>query len=445
MWVVLVVAGILLLVSAFAVWVNRVALNTPVFTDTSSSLLDNDEIRSAVATRAVDELFANVDVRAEIENQLPKDFKSLSGIASAAARQAAYQVADRALEQPQFQRLFRAALRESHATLVDVLEGGGPRVSTSGGEVTLDLRELLLETADRIGIGSQVAERLPADAGQIVILRSDQLDTAQNAFQLLKTLAWFLPILTLVAFAGAVLLARDRRRAVRGIGAVLVLVGFVGLIAARLTGNYVVKSLVAEENNRPAASDAWDILTDLMRGSFVLMVVVGVLVLIAAWLAGTGRRAVATRKVLAPALRVRLWPYLVLAALTIILLSTSSASDFARYFVILILVALGITWIEVTRTQTVREFPDATGPEMFSDIREKVTAWWDELRGAAPGLPAPAATSAPTAAPSVASAAPTPAGVDLTARLVSLGELHAKGELTDEEYATAKARVLAGG
>jgi len=56
-WVVLVVAGLLLLVSSFAIWINRVALNTNVFSDTSTALLDDPAIRSAVATRAVDELF----------------------------------------------------------------------------------------------------------------------------------------------------------------------------------------------------------------------------------------------------------------------------------------------------------------------------------------------------------------------------------------------------
>ena len=67
-----------------------------------------------------------------------------------------------------FQSLFRASLEESHTTLVEVLEGGGDRVSTQGGVVTLDLRQIIQEAADRIGIGSQVADRLPADAGQIV-------------------------------------------------------------------------------------------------------------------------------------------------------------------------------------------------------------------------------------------------------------------------------------
>ena len=66
-WAVLVVAGLLLLLTSFAVWINRVALNTQVFADTSTELLDNDQIRSAVATRAVDELFDNVDVQAEVD------------------------------------------------------------------------------------------------------------------------------------------------------------------------------------------------------------------------------------------------------------------------------------------------------------------------------------------------------------------------------------------
>ena len=428
MWVVLVVAGILLLLSSFAVWVNRVALNTSVFTDTSSKLLDNDTIRSAVATRAVDELFSSVDVQAEVEKQLPKDFKSLSGPATAGLRQASYQIVDRALKQPQLQTLFGATLEETHKTLVQVLEGGGSNVSTQGGKVTLNLNAIITQAADRIGIGKQVADKIPADAGQIVVLRSDQLKTAQSGFQLLKTLAWFLPILTLVAFGVAVWLARERRRAVRGIGAVLVAVGAIGLLAANLTRNYLVNSLVSDRETRPAANDAWNILTDLMRGSFKLMITVGVLFLVAAWLAGPGRRALAARRALAPALENRIWAYVVLAIVAILLLMASPVLDFARFFILVVLIGLGAVWIEVSRGQTLREFPDA-GADLFGDTRTRLSGWWDDRR----------ATSSAEAAP------PAPAGSgDVTVRLASLADLHSKGELSDEEYAAAKAQVLSG-
>ena len=426
-WAVLVVAGLLLLLTSYAVWVNRVALNTQVFTDTSTDLLDDDAIRSAVATRAVDELFDNVDVQAEVEAQLPEDFKSLSGPATAGLRQASYEIVDRALEQPALQTLFAISLEESHKTLVEILEGGGSRVSTDGGEVTLDLREIIREASDRIGIGEQVADKIPADAGQIVILRSDQLDTAQDAFQLLKTLAWVLPLLTLVAFGFAVWLAGERRRAVRGVGIILVVVGVLGLLAAKLTQNYLIDSLVAHKDDREAANNAWDILTELMRGSFRWMIAIGILFLIAAWLAGPGRRAVSTRRSIAPGFRTRLWAYVGLAIVALVLLFTGQVSDFTRFLFVAVLVALGATWIELTRRQTVHEFPDAGGQTMIADARGRVTGWWDERR-----------------APSDKSEGPAAVTTDVTARLAGLADLHARGELTDEEYASAKARTLAG-
>jgi hypothetical protein len=437
-WVVLVVAGLFLLLTSFAVWIDRVALNTGVFTDTSSSLLDDDRIRSAVANRAVDELFANVDVQAEVEQQLPQDYKGLSGAATAGLRQASYQIVDRALEQPVFQDLFRVALRESHTTLVEVLEGGGNRVSTDEGEVTLDLRAIIIEAADRIGIGEQVVDRIPADAGRIVVLQSDDLDTAQDAFQLLKTLAWVLPLLTLAAFGLAVWLARDRRGAVRGIGWVVVVVGLLGLLAARLTKNYVVDSLVARRDDRQAAGNAWDILTELMRGSFRLMVVVGLLFVLAAWLAGPGRRALTARGWLAPGLQHRAWAYAALAAVGLVLLFTASVVDFTRLLVVTVLIALGAVWIELTRRQTLREFPDASGTAFLSDTWERVAGWWKEQRATAKQRATPP--------PVVVAPAPAPAtpATDLASRLTALSELHAKGDLTDEEYASAKARVLAG-
>jgi hypothetical protein len=306
-----------------------------------------------------------------------------------------------------------------------VLEGGGDRVSTDNGEVVLNLRAIVQETADRIGLGQQLAAKIPEDAGRIVILRADELDTAQNVFQLLKTLAWILPLLTLVAFGLAVWLSGDRRRAVRGTGWVLVAVGIVGLLAANLTRNYVVDSLVARDDDRQAANNAWNILTELMRGSFRLMVVVGLLFVIAAWLAGPGRRAVTTREWLAPALQNRLWAYVVLAVLVLLLLYNAEVLDFARLLVVILLAALGAAWIELTRRQTLAEFPDASS-SFVADTRARMAGWWESRRSTAAAQPvAPAAT-------------------DVSARLASLAELHAAGELTDEEYAAAKAQVLAG-
>ena len=426
-WAALVLAGILLLLTSFAIWVNRVALNTDVFVETSNELIDDDAIRKAISTRAVDALFESVDVEAEIEEQLPADYKNLSGAATAGLRQASYNIVDRALGQPQLQRLWAASVEQSHRTLVDVLEGGGDNVTTEGGVVTLELEPIVLEAADRIGIRDQIEDRLPEDVGSIVVLESDQLDTAQDGFQLMKTIAWLLPILTVAAFAFAVWLSRDRRRAIRGTGAVLIVTGLLGLVAVNLVGNYIVESLTSETENEQAASNAWDILTQLLRLSFVWLAIAGVLFVVAAWLAGPGRRATSLRYALAPAFRERIWPYGALALLGIVLLLTSAVTDFTRILALLVILGLGVLWIEVMRRQTLHEVP-AGEASFLDEMRDRIEAWWETRQQARPAAPPPGVP---------------PTGADITAKLASLAELHSAGALTDDEYASAKARVLA--
>jgi hypothetical protein len=429
-WVVLVIAAILLVLTTFAVWVDRVALNTDVFVDTSSELIDDEAIRQAVAARAVDELFESVDVDAEIKAQLPEDYQNLSGPAAAGLREASYTLVARALEQPRLQRLWATTIEESHQTLVAVLEGEGETVTTEGGVVTLDLELIVLEAADRVGIREQVEDKLPEDVGRIEILRSDELDTAQDAFQIMNALAWLLPLLTIVLLAVAVWLAGDRRRAARRIGVALVLVGVIGLVAVNLVGNYLVNELVAETDTEVAASNAWDILTELLRSSYRSLIGVGVLFLVAAWLAGPGPRAVGARRFLAPAVRERVWAYVGLAVVSLFLLIAGDVADFVRFFLVLVLVALGAVWIEVTRRQTLHEFPDASGSAAIDEARTRLAAWWEGMR-----------ERTTQARPAAASPA---AGAELTSTLATLADLHARGELTDEEYAAAKARVLAG-
>jgi hypothetical protein len=435
-YAVLVLAGVLLLLTTFAVWIDRVALNTDVFVDTSSELLEDEEIRRAVAERSADELFTNVDVQAIIEERNPEDdLDFLAGLGAAGARYAAPEVLDRALRQPALRRLWAATLRQAHAELVDVLEGGSTRISTQEGVVTLDLRPLVLETAERFGIRRQVEQRLEPDAGRIEVLRSDELDVAQDGFHVLKTLAWLLPLLTIAAFGLAVSLAVDRRRAIRNTGVTLGLVGIVGLVAVNITGNYIVEELVQERDSRPAAHSTWDILTELMRSSLRWFVVIGVLFVLAAWLAGHGRQALAVRRVLAPALVSRLWGYGALAAVTLLLLLTGPVADFSRFLAVTVLVVLGAVWIEVTRAQTLREFPEASGAGFVDETRVRLSSWW-EARRKLPDF-RPAGSGQPRAEPT------TPPG-DLTAQLATLADLHARGALTEAEYAAAKARVLAG-
>ncbi|MDH4346748.1 MAG: hypothetical protein OEW31_10475, partial [Thermoleophilia bacterium] len=59
-------ATVVALASVLAVWVQRQVLDTDVYVRTSSALLDDTAVRTAVATYAVDELYRRVDVEAEL-------------------------------------------------------------------------------------------------------------------------------------------------------------------------------------------------------------------------------------------------------------------------------------------------------------------------------------------------------------------------------------------
>src|SRR5438093_11333605 len=79
----LVIVGALLsVVACFSTWAERQALTTDDWVNTSSRLLENRQIQTALANYAVDEIYANVDVDSELRRALPKDFKQLSGPAS---------------------------------------------------------------------------------------------------------------------------------------------------------------------------------------------------------------------------------------------------------------------------------------------------------------------------------------------------------------------------
>jgi Short C-terminal domain len=417
-------AALLLVVTTFAVWVDRVALNTEVFTDTSSDLIDDDEIRHAIAIKTIDEIYDSVDVEEELEGPLPEDVESLAGPTSAGLRQLGPGIVERALGQPALERLWRRALERAHETLVDVLEERSGTVSTEEGVVTLDLRAIVVEAADRIGVSDSVQRRIGEDAGRIVLLRSDELDTAQDAFRLLNTSAWVLPVLTLGLFVLALGLSRGRRRVtVRAIGIAIFLSGLLGLVAVNLTGWYLVRELASDRESRDAGGDAWRIVTELLRGSFRLQILVGLLFLLAAWMAGPSPLAVAVRRTLAPVLGQRRYAYGALALLALLLVLTGQLTDFAGLLGRLVVLGLVAGWIEWMRRQTLIEFPETTGPAILADAGVRVTEWLQGRRPASAGR----SSSRP---------------LDLTTRLQELADLHARGELTDEEYAAAKARVL---
>jgi hypothetical protein len=173
--------AVLAFLSVFAIWVERQALNTDDWVQTSDKLIQNQKIRSALADYLVDQLYANVDLEKEFESKLPGETKQLAGPLSGVVRSVAPDGVEKVLETSTAQSLWEDANRTAHEQLVAVLENKKESVSTENGEVKLQLGSLVTNLADQIGIGASLAEKLPSDAAEVTILRSDQLKTAEGA------------------------------------------------------------------------------------------------------------------------------------------------------------------------------------------------------------------------------------------------------------------------
>jgi hypothetical protein len=347
-------AAVIGFLAVFAVWAKRQLLETQTWTDTSTKLLENDDIRTVVSGYMVDTLFSEVDVQAEIKQALPPRAAPAAGPIAGAIRQLADNLAGKALQRPRVQQLWEQANESAHHTLLDVVEHGGSE------DVTLDLGTIVNQLGEQVGV-SNAASKLPANAGQIVILKNDQLAAAQKAVDLLQTLAWALTAVALLLFALAIYLAAGwRREALRSVGFAFIGIGIVVLVARGIAGNYVTGQLASTASVEPAIDATWSIGTSVLADIGGGMLFYGIVIVIGAWLAGPTGVGRAVRRELAPVLARRGTAYAALAALLLLLFWWSPTPGFQRLLVSILLILLFVIGLEALRRQAIRDFPEQT-------------------------------------------------------------------------------------
>jgi hypothetical protein len=422
--VLLVVATFLTFVAIFSFWLNRQAMNTDHWVDTSSSLLQNDEIQAQLATFLVTQLYTNVDVEGELRQALPPQARALAGPAAGGLRQLAQQVAERALTTPQVQAIWAEANRNAHRQFLAVVNGGGTVVSTDEGEVTVQLGPVVKQVGEQVGVPAALLAKLPKDAGELRVLDSEQLSTAQKVARAIRNLPIVFTALLILLFGGAVYLARGRRReAVRGAGFGFIVAGVLALLVRELAGNSVTGSLAKTASVEPAVQAAWDIGTSLLVTVAASAIAFGILVVVAAWLAGRTAPAVALRREAAPYFRERqVAAYGVAAAIWLALIVWAPIAAFRKPFGILLFAVLFALGTEALRRQSIREFPSGEPGRFGRHAREL----YDRRRhnGSARG-------NGELAAPTQLE------------QLERLSSLRREGALSEDEFEDQKQRILA--
>ena len=412
---ILAVLGVIVaLVSLVAGYVRFQGLDTDTVTGTAGDLIADEQIRNQVAASLVDQLYANIDVAAALEQKLPTDQKGLAGPIAAGLREFSDRAAVRMLERPRVQALWVNTVTRAHRQLINVLDDDVGPLSTENGSVVLDLQPLVIQLGDRVAVVGNVAERLGPDAGRVEIMEADQLETAQDLTRILKFLGMWLWLLPIALWAIALWIARGKRASIlRWIAVGSILAGLIVLVVRRVGGSFIIDSLVPSTAVQPAAHDAWDILTSQLRDGGFTFVGLGVILLFALWLAGTSAGGVSARRALAPYLARPELAFSVAAFLFLLLLWWSPTVQTTRVplmFAAALALAFGV---ELLRRQTAREIPTPPPPDLSGSVRRSV----GRMRGRT-------------------------AQDDRLGALERLGRLREQGVLTDQEFAAEKAHLV---
>jgi hypothetical protein len=363
-WTLVVIAAVIGLVAALNVWVKRQALDTDNWTNASSQLLENDQIRSALSVYIVNQAFTGTDVSKRLQQRLPPQFDPLAPALAVALQQGATRALDNLLARPRVQELWKEANRRAHKQFIALLNGKHNVLKSTNGNVVLDLKPIVRRLADELGIGGRLEGRLPENAGQLVVMKGNQLETARKGVKVIKVLSYFLFFLVIALYAAAVYLARERRKLLLGVGISVLVVGLLVLVVRRFAGNYLVDALTGNPDAKNAVDATWAIETALLRNVGVNAVIYGIVIIFGAWIAGPSRPARWVRRVSAPTMRDH--PVIVygFVSLVLFLVLLAGPTDAQRIFPLLILFAFAYIGTEVLRRQTIREFPVAEQREV---------------------------------------------------------------------------------
>jgi len=352
----LVSGAIVAVLAVFAVWTARQLLQEENWDQTTQALIADDAINTALATYLVDQVYENADPAAQLRSALPPRLQALAAPAVGALREPAVRAVERLLESPRLQELWTKAASVTHDQFIALVDDKSKAITRNGDAVVLDVRPLIAAVGDRLGVPVD-GSRLPEGKGVIKIMDAQQLDALQKVVKLLKALAIVLFLLALVLLGLAIWLARGHRREITAAAALsLIVAAIVVLLLRRVVGNQVIGDLARTATGQDAADAAYAIGTSLLAKIARTLLMLALLLLLGAWLAGPARLALRVRTFLRPALLAR--PEMVhgaVLAILLALLAIGIVPGIRTALAALLLVIVAVAGVEMVRRQAARD------------------------------------------------------------------------------------------
>lgn len=296
--------------SVVATWLDSQVTDTDAYVETVTPLIEDPAVQDALAAAVTAEVFTQLDIEDAAAQALEAVVAQTDLPPAIAERVVGLSVpltngvegfvtdqVDSLVASEDFQTAWVEANRVAHEELVAAMTGSGDgAVQVDEGTVSVNIAPFVQVVKERlVDRGFAVAERIPDVQASFVVLQSADLARAQTAFSALDTIGAAMPFIVLAVLAAGILLARDRRRALVGAGlglaaSMVVLAALLALLRAGYL-NAVPSDLLP----RDAASVVFDTLVRFLRTGLRSAALLGLVVALAAYLAGPSRTAVRSR------------------------------------------------------------------------------------------------------------------------------------------------------
>lgn len=326
-WVLIILASLFSLAGVLSAWVRTTTLDTNTFVNTIAPLVKNEDVAKAVSEIAVDELFKAYEVESRIEDGLDAiskailqavppgapipddvDISFIAGPVTSGLESVAKTTAKTILQSDAFYKAWSGALRLGHETAVDIIRGDQSAAITSEGDtVVLNLTPLLDEIkASLVDAGLTFLEKIPVPKGigQFELFTAEQLGAVKSMVRLLDLMSWVFPLLAFIFFALAVVVAKDRRRALMGAGIALAVSMLLVLVVLRVSHNQLLDQ-IKRPDVLAAADVVWGSLLAGLKQAVWGLLAIGAVTAIGSAFAGPYKWAVWVREHTAAALAKR--------------------------------------------------------------------------------------------------------------------------------------------
>lgn len=296
-------------ISVVATWVNSEVTDTDRYEQTVSPIARDPAVQDLIINRVTDALVHKIDVRkitdtladTLADHDAPRFLVDAAGSLDeelkGGLRAGVHYTVARVVTSDAFAKAWDKIHRGAHTAATNVLTGeGGGALEVKGDTITLNVGTVIEELQKQlVGVTLVGAEDIPGADKSIVLAHNDHLSEARDAARWLSVVAPWLPAAVVVLAGLGIWAAPSRRVALMaagiGIGAMMCVL----LIALAVMRQIYLDAVPPAAQSQDAAAALYDTLVRFLRQTILTVLLSALLTVIAGYLYGHGRGAVAVR------------------------------------------------------------------------------------------------------------------------------------------------------